>query len=107
MRLSGEIGITVEGLSEGIFWDFKNNCISEDVINYYGIPKSFFPEIIPTFGIQSTVSASAAQELGLKEGTPISYRAGDQPNNALSECFQPRRNRLNSRYIRSGIWSAG
>ncbi|SEW24077.1 xylulokinase [Chryseobacterium wanjuense] len=90
MRLSGEIGMTVEGLSEGIFWDFKNNCISEDVINYYGIPKSFFPEIIPTFGIQSTVSATAAQELGLKEGTPISYRAGDQPNNALSlNVFNP------------------
>lgn len=90
MRLSGEIGITVEGLSEGIFWDFKNNCISEDVINYYGIPKSFFPGIVPTFGIQATVSAVAAQELGLKEGTPISYRAGDQPNNALSlNVFNP------------------
>ncbi|WP_294283710.1 FGGY family carbohydrate kinase [uncultured Chryseobacterium sp.] len=90
MRLSGQIGITIEGLSEGIFWDFKNNCISEDVINYYGIPKSFFPKIVPTFGIQSTVSAAAAQELGLKEGTPISYRAGDQPNNALSlNVFNP------------------
>jgi len=90
MKLSGEIGITVEGLSEGIFWDFKNNCISEDVINYYGIPKSFFPKIVPTFGIQSTVSASAAEELGLKQGTPISYRAGDQPNNALSlNVFNP------------------
>ncbi|PJJ66506.1 xylulokinase [Chryseobacterium geocarposphaerae] len=90
MRLSGEIGMTIEGLSEGIFWDFKNNCISEDVINYYGIPKSFFPEIVPTFGIQATVSAVAAEELGLKEGTPISYRAGDQPNNALSlNVFNP------------------
>lgn len=90
MKLSGEIGITIEGLSEGIFWDFKNNCISEDVIDYYDIPKSFFPEIVPTFGIQATVSASAAAELGLKEGTPISYRAGDQPNNALSlNVFNP------------------
>ena len=90
MKLSGEIGITIEGLSEGIFWDFKNNCISEDVIDYYGIPKSFFPEIVPTFGIQATVSASAAAELGLKEGTPISYRAGDQTNNALSlNVFNP------------------
>ncbi|WP_100074097.1 xylulokinase [Chryseobacterium camelliae] len=90
MRLSGQIGMTVEGLSEGIFWDFKNNCISEDVVNHYGIPSSFFPEIIPTFGIQAAVSAEAARELGLKEGTPISYRAGDQPNNALSlNVFNP------------------
>ncbi|WP_312077377.1 FGGY family carbohydrate kinase [Chryseobacterium sp.] len=90
MKLSGEIGMTIEGLSEGIFWDFKNNCISKDVIDYFGIPESFFPEIIPTFGIQSKVSKSAAEELGLKEGTPISYRAGDQPNNALSlNVFNP------------------
>ncbi|WP_407402904.1 xylulokinase [Chryseobacterium sp.] len=90
MKLSGEIGVTVEGLSEGIFWDFKNNCISEDVCNHYGIPRSFFPEIVPTFGIQSTVSKVVAAELGLKEGTPISYRAGDQPNNALSlNVFNP------------------
>lgn len=90
MKLSGEIGVTVEGLSEGIFWDFKDNCISEDVCNHYGIPMSFFPKIVPTFGIQSTVSAAAAKELGLKEGTPISYRAGDQPNNALSlNVFNP------------------
>ena len=90
MKLSGEIGMTVEGLSEGIFWDFKNNCISKDVLNHYGIPESFFPEIIPTFGIQARVSREAAAELGLKEGTPISYRAGDQPNNALSlNVFNP------------------
>lgn len=90
MKLSGEIGITVEGLSEGIFWDFKSNCISKDIVEYFGIPESFFPNIVPTFGIQSTVSANAAKELGLNEGTPISYRAGDQPNNALSlNVFNP------------------
>ncbi|QIG88314.1 carbohydrate kinase [Chryseobacterium sp. POL2] len=90
MKLSGQTGITIEGLSEGIFWDFKNQCISEDVTNFYGIPKSFFPEIVPSFGIQAEVSAQAAVELGLKAGTPISYRAGDQPNNAMSlNVFNP------------------
>lgn len=90
MKLSGQTGITIEGLSEGIFWDFKNKCISEDVTNFYGIPKSLFPEIVPSFGIQAEVSAQAAVELGLKAGTPISYRAGDQPNNAMSlNVFNP------------------
>lgn len=90
MKLSGQTGITIEGLSEGVFWDFKNKCISEDVTNFYGIPKSFFPEIVPSFGIQAEVSAQAAVELGLKAGTPISYRAGDQPNNAMSlNVFNP------------------
>jgi len=90
MKLSGEAVMTIEGLSEGIFWDFKTQSLSEDVLNYYGIPKSFFPEIKPIFGLQGQVSASAAKELGLKEGTPITYRAGDQPNNALSlNVFNP------------------
>lgn len=90
MKLSGDAAMTIEGLSEGIFWDFKNQSLSEDVLNYYGIPKSFFPKIKPIFGLQGQVSASAAKELGLKEGTPITYRAGDQPNNALSlNVFNP------------------
>lgn len=90
MKLSGDAVMTIEGLSEGMFWDFKNKCLSEDVLNYYGIPKSFFPEIKPIFGIQGEVSPGAAKELGLKEGTPITYRAGDQPNNALSlNVFNP------------------
>lgn len=90
MKLTGDIVVTIEGMSEGIFWDFKTNALSEDVLNYYGIPKSFFPDIKPIFGVQGNVSAEAARELGLKEGTPISYRAGDQPNNALSlNVFEP------------------
>ncbi|GHT17084.1 carbohydrate kinase [Bacteroidia bacterium] len=84
MRLSGDIGITVEGLSEGIFWDFKKKTISADILNYFGFDKNIFPEIKPVFGIQAAVSAQAAQELGLQAGTPVTYRAGDQPNNALS-----------------------
>lgn len=90
MKLTNDIVVTIEGMSEGIFWDFKTNSLSEDVLNYYGIPKSFFPEIKPIFGVQGYVSSEAAKELGLKEGTPVSYRAGDQPNNALSlNVFEP------------------
>lgn len=90
MKLTDDICVTIEGLSEGIFWDFKTQTLSNDVINYFGIPRSFFPEIKPIFGIQGQVSASAAKELGLKEGTPVTYRAGDQPNNALSlNVFEP------------------
>ncbi|MDR2948927.1 MAG: carbohydrate kinase [Prevotella sp.] len=90
MKLTNDIVVTIEGMSEGIFWDFKTNSLSEDVLNYYGIPKSFFPEIKPIFGVQGYVSSEAAKELGLKDGTPVSYRAGDQPNNALSlNVFEP------------------
>lgn len=90
MKLSGETAVTIEGLSEGIFWDFKENALSKDVLDYFGIPESFFPEIKPIFGVQAVVSKEAAAELGLKAGTPITYRAGDQPNNALSlNVFNP------------------
>ena len=90
MKLTGEVSVTVEGLSEGIFWDFKENRLSSDVMDYFGFDRSLIPEIVPVFGVQGTVSASAAAELRLKEGTPVSYRAGDQPNNAASlNVFNP------------------
>lgn len=84
MKLTGTLVMTIEGLSEGIFWDFKTQSLSEDILKYYDIPKSFFPEIKPIFANQGTVNSEAAKELGLKIGTPITYRAGDQPNNAFS-----------------------
>ena len=84
MKLTDEIVTTVEGLSEGIFWDFQRNKVSDEVMNYFGFDPSFIPEIRPTFGVQGLVSKAAAAELGLAEGTPVCYRAGDQPNNALS-----------------------
>src|SRR5574344_876601 len=90
MMLSGEICTTVSGLSEGMFWDFKENKIADIIMKYYGFDSSFIPEIKPTFSEQGRVNAWAAQELGLSEGTPITYRAGDQPNNALSlNVFNP------------------
>ena len=90
MKLSGEICTTVSGLSEGMFWDFKENAVSKMLLDYYGIDSSLIPDIKPTFSEQGRVNAEAAAELGLAEGTPITYRAGDQPNNALSlNVFNP------------------
>jgi len=84
MKLSGEIKTTAGNLSEGILWNFKENTVANMLLDYYGFEKSFIPEIVPTFSVQSVVSQQAAAELGLTAGTKISYRAGDQPNNALS-----------------------
>ncbi|HZL09091.1 MAG TPA: FGGY family carbohydrate kinase [Prolixibacteraceae bacterium] len=84
MKLSGEIKTTASGLSEGILWNFQENLVASMVLDYYGFEKSFIPEIVPTFSVQGLVNTKAAAELGLAKGTKIGYRAGDQPNNALS-----------------------
>ena len=84
LKLSGTVNTTVSGLSEGMFWDFKNNQVADFLLDYYGFDKNLIADIVPTFSVQSEVSAAAAAELGLKAGTPITYRGGDQPNNALS-----------------------
>ena len=90
MRLTGEICTTVSGLSEGMFWDFKQNEVAGFLMDYYGLDRSLIADIRPTFSEQGCVTASAAAELGLKEGIPVTYRAGDQPNNALSlNVFNP------------------
>lgn len=84
MKLSGEVQTTVSGLSEGIMWNFKENSLAELLFENYGFSSDLIPEIVPTFGIQGKVSEKMAKGLGLSSKTKISYRAGDQPNNALS-----------------------
>ena len=90
MKLTGEICTTISGLSEGMMWDFSESRTAKMLLDHYGIDESLIPEIRPTFAEQGRVSAEAAAELGLAEGIPVTYRAGDQPNNALSlNVFNP------------------
>ncbi len=84
MRLTGETMTTPSGLSEGTLWDFKENKLADLVLDYYGIDRSLVPHIAPTFSQQGELTAAAAEATGLRKGIPVAYRAGDQPNNALS-----------------------
>ena len=84
MRLTGEICITPSGLSEGIFWDFTQNEISSMVLDHYGIDPSLIPAVVPVFSTQGRLTAEVADLFGLNKGVPVTYRAGDQPNNAFS-----------------------
>lgn len=84
MKLTGEITTSISALSEGIFYDFINQHISDDVINYFGFSKDLFPEIKPVFSVHGQVKPEIAQKLGLKNSILVAYKAGDQPNNALS-----------------------
>lgn len=90
MKMSGTICTTISGLSEGMLWNFKKNEVASLLMDYYGFDSKLIPEIKLTFSEQGRVNSWAAKELGLKEGIPITYRAGDQPNNALSlNVFNP------------------
>jgi xylulokinase len=84
MKMTGEIKTTPSGLSEGIMWDFEGEGLADFVLDNYGIVGELIPETVPTFSVQGELTGAAADELGLRAGTKISYRAGDQPNNALS-----------------------
>jgi xylulokinase len=84
MKLTGEVVTTVPGLSEGVLWDYGKETVSERLLDFYGIPASMLPARVQTFSIQGKLTGKAAELLGLKSGIPISYRAGDQPNNAFS-----------------------
>lgn len=84
MKLTGSVTTSNSALSEGIFWDFQSNTLSDDVMEYFGFDYSVIPDIRPVFGTHGLVSKAVAHEWGLKEGIPVTYKAGDQPNNALS-----------------------
>ena len=89
-KFTNVINTTISGLSEGIFWDFKNDSVADFLLDHYGIKKTMVPDIVETFGLQSVVNEKGEQESGIASGTPIFYRAGDQPNNALSlNVFKP------------------
>lgn len=84
LRMSGQLATTPSGLSEGILWDFKKHEVSALIMDHYGFDAGLIPALVNNIGPQAELTASAASELGLTTGTPITYRAGDQPNNALS-----------------------
>ncbi len=84
MKLTGQICTTPSGLSEGILWDFQKGNTATDLLNYYGIKEELIPTVVPTCSNQGTLTTEAAKMTGLPAGIPITYRAGDQPNNALS-----------------------
>jgi xylulokinase len=83
-KITGEIVTTPSGLSEGIFWDFVNERPADFLFDHFGFAPELMPTVLPTFSEQGRVTAEAAAALGLKAGIPVTYRAGDQPNNAFS-----------------------
>lgn len=90
MKMTGELCTTPEGLSNYVLWDFKENAPARFLMDYFGFDMSILPDVKPTFSMQGELLPEAAKELGLAAGTPVTYRAGDQPNNALSlNVFNP------------------
>ncbi|MDB5252033.1 MAG: carbohydrate kinase [Flaviaesturariibacter sp.] len=84
MKLTGEITTTVSALSEGMFWDFRENCVSRTLMDHFGFESSLIPQVTPLFGSHGSISPNAASMLSLRPGTAVSYKAGDQLNNAFS-----------------------
>ena len=84
LRMTGTLSTSYTGLSEGIFWDFSKETVSAELMKYYGFSKDLLPEPSPSFKTSGILLDKIAVEMGLPQGIPVSYRAGDQPNNALS-----------------------
>ncbi len=84
MKLTGEITTSISALSEGIFWNFKGDALADEVMNYYGFDRDLIPDIQPVFSDHGKLRMELASKLGLSSGIRVSYKAGDQPNNALS-----------------------
>jgi len=84
MKLTDAVTTSISALSEGVFWDFKKNELSHDVFKHYGFPAELIPEVKDVFSVHGILSSAVATVLSLKPGTPVTYKAGDQPNNALS-----------------------
>lgn len=84
MKMTGQITTTIPGLSEGMFWDFNQTEMSNALLDHFGINKQLIPDLTEVFGVQGYLTKEAAEILGLREGVPVAYRSGDQPNNAMA-----------------------
>ncbi len=84
MKLTGELHTTISGLSEGVFWDYSKKEVSKELLNHYGFDEGVLPDLVDSTGLQGELTKEASDITGLLQGTPVTYRAGDQPNNALS-----------------------
>jgi xylulokinase len=84
MKLTGEVTTSSSALSEGVLWDFQKDGLSDEVINYFQFDRSYIPNVNPVFSEHGHLQKQVADSLGLKQGIPVTYKAGDQPNNALS-----------------------
>ena len=84
MKLTSQITTSISALSEGIFWDFTNDSISEPLMDYFGFSTDLIPDVLPVFAEHGQVTAEVANLTGLKQGIPVTFKSGDQPNNALS-----------------------
>lgn len=90
MKFSGKTSTSISSLSEGMFWDFKTNSLSDELFQHYGFNKNLIPEVKDVFCNHGELSSAIASDLSLKAGIPVTYKAGDQPNNALSlNVFEP------------------
>jgi xylulokinase len=90
MKLTGKISTSIAALSEGVFWDFRKDELSRELMDYYGLDENLIPEVKPLFSVHGVLKTDVAALLGLQEGIPVSYKSGDQPNNALSlNVFKP------------------
>lgn len=83
-KFTGEVTTSRSALSEGIFWDFQEESVSEKVLDYFGFDRNMIPSIQPVFSSHGFLKEKVAARLSLTTGIPVTYKAGDQPNNALS-----------------------
>jgi xylulokinase len=83
-RLTKHFTTTASALSEGIFYDFQTDTISSAVLDYFKFDKSLFPAIQDVFSSHGTIVSEVADALGLNKQVLVTYKAGDQPNNAFS-----------------------
>lgn len=84
LRLTGRATTTPSALSEGVFWDFRRSNVSEEILSVFGYDRSIIPDLHEVFSGHGVLLPEVASDLGLQPGIPVAYKAGDQPNNALS-----------------------
>ena len=81
--LTGEMVTDISDASGTLCFNVKERGWSQGMFDFFGIPRSMFPEVLPSDEIIGEVSREASLLTGIKAGTPVCNGCTDNSASAL------------------------
>jgi xylulokinase len=82
-KLTGQMVTDYAEASGTLLFDVEKRAWSERIFNFFGIPRSLFPEVLPSDEIIGKITRQASELTGIKMGTPVANGSSDNSASAL------------------------
>lgn len=83
LQLTGEATTTTGLLAAASLWDYQYHCPHQEGLMTAGIPPGAIPPVYEVFDSHGLLQPAVANQLGMRSGTPVLYKAATLENIAL------------------------